>query len=68
MAIKIAGVTNFTTSSHGRKEMIRLLSAVFPGRAFRSSISAWAWEAAEYSASAPRIPEANKIKAKAAFR
>jgi len=67
MAIKITGVTNFTTSSQGLNAITLERSADWPGSDCKSSIAAWAWEAAEYSASAPRIPEASKIIAKACF-
>ena len=62
---KIAGVTYFATSSQGLKLMSFDLRADDPGSAFRSSMTDWACEAAENSARAPRIPEANRIRAKA---
>ena len=63
--MNIAGVTYFTTSNQGLKLITLLLSADSPGSALRSSITAWAWLAAEYSANAPKIPEARRISAKA---
>ncbi len=40
IAMKIAGVTYFTISSHGRKLITLALSAEEPGSVFRSSITA----------------------------